>query len=161
RRSVALGLPFVSFLLTQRCKENNLKSSCADLIRVSTSLLRPPKGADGSSPRLSRSASEYSQNEAPRLSVQPAFPLAGLGPATHVFERGCMDCRKGVGDRDKLGQGNPELFPVGVNNRLLATGHEPVRHDVRPIRRAFSASGLREEKSWTAAQEFVPRPRER
>ena len=52
-------------------------------------------------------------------------PVAGLDPATHVFERGCVDRRKGVDDRDKPGQGDLGLFqhrykqPVFLNRTAV------------------------------------------
>ena len=45
-------------------------------------------------------------------------PVAGLGPATHVLEGGCVDRRKGVDDRDKPGQGDLGVVPAS----LKATG---------------------------------------
>jgi hypothetical protein len=47
-----------------------------------------------------------------RLSpTQPKLPVAGLAPATHVFEEDCVDRQEGVDDRDEPGQGGLELFP--------------------------------------------------
>ena len=37
--------------------------------------------------------------------------MAGLAPATHVFEEDCVDRQEGVDDRDEPGQGGLELFP--------------------------------------------------
>ena len=45
-----------------------------------------------------------------RLPTQPELPVAGLVPATHVFEGRCVDCREDVDDRDEPGQGDLELF---------------------------------------------------
>ena len=49
-------------------------------------------------------------------------PVAGLGPATHVFERGYTDGREGVDGRAKPGQGDPGLYRARYNNRLRPTG---------------------------------------
>src|SRR5438552_17603095 len=45
-------------------------------------------------------------------SIQLEIPLAGLVPATHVFERGFVDGREGVAGRDKPGQGEQKVVPV-------------------------------------------------
>ena len=51
--------------------------------------------------------------------------MAGLVPATHVFEEGCVDRREGVDDRDEPGQGDLELFsdrykqPISVNRTAV------------------------------------------
>jgi len=37
--------------------------------------------------------------------------VTGLDPATHVFDRGCVNCREDVDDRDEPGHGDLELFP--------------------------------------------------
>ena len=37
--------------------------------------------------------------------------MAGLVPATHVFEGGYVDRREGVDDRDEPGQGDLEWLP--------------------------------------------------
>ena len=53
--------------------------------------------------------------------------MAGLVPATHVFEEGCVDRREGVDDRDEPGQGDLELFsdrckqPISVNRTVMGS----------------------------------------
>ena len=45
-------------------------------------------------------------------SIQPEIPLAGLVPATYVFERGSANGREGVDSRNKSGQGGPTVVQV-------------------------------------------------
>ena len=66
-------------------------------------------------------------------SVQPTIPLAGLVPATHVFECGSIDGREGVDGRDKPGQGEPKVVPVS-SAPLCSCSKKPNRTAVAVIR---------------------------
>jgi hypothetical protein len=39
------------------------------------------------------------------IPIYHPYPVAGLDPATHVFSRAAIGCRKDVDARDKPGQG--------------------------------------------------------
>jgi len=66
-------------------------------------------------------------------SIQPTIPLAGLVPATHVFECGSIDGREGVDGRDKPGQGEPKVVPVS-SAPLCSCSKKPNRTAVAVIR---------------------------
>ena len=100
---------------------NDLQSSCADLFRVSTPASQPLQGVDGRHKahgcpvRLFAAATQRCRR--PRDNFW--FPLAGLGPATHVFECGSIDSREGVDGRDKPGQGDRRLYRVRYQQPFL------------------------------------------
>ena len=54
----------------------------------------------------------------------PKLPVAGLDPATHVFDRGCVDCRADMDDRDEPRQGDLELFP-GRSRQSISLNRQP------------------------------------
>jgi hypothetical protein len=57
--------------------------------------------------------------------------VAGLGPATHVFEEDCVDRQEGVDDRDEPGQGDLKLFPgqykqpISLNRTAVGSSRAP------------------------------------
>jgi len=58
----------------------------------------------------------------PRSECPPASPYIGdYHHTTHVLEGGCLDRREAVDDRDKPGQGDPELFSGCCKHQLRST----------------------------------------